>query len=137
MQRRKGRSYEQRIANVMREQWPGIEVRRSSQADRAHQSDVFVAVGPPKLMRLWLELQDARKPTPEAKLAQAERDISESSDRSRLPVVVWHRMGERSSYVTTRLWVLDEVRAEMHAHRHEVVTMPLEQFFDVLSGGVR
>ena len=69
LSRTKGRSYEQRIANVLRAQWPGIEVRRSSQADRAVNSDVYITNAPLKLERLWLECQDSRKPTPTVKLA--------------------------------------------------------------------
>lgn len=136
----KGKTYERRIANVLRAKWPGIEVRRSSQADRAVQSDIYVANGNEKLERIWWELTDARKPDPIDKLEQAERDSRFSSRFgaiSRLPVVVWHRIGERCSYATTRLWVLDAVRGVTSAVRSEAVTMPLEQFLDVLSGGVR
>lgn len=138
MQRRKGRAWEQKVANIFRAKWPGIEVRRSSQADRAAQSDVYVVNGCTKLERLWLECEDARKPDPNKKLKQAEYDIAMSvKNDNRLPVVVWHRIGERTSYATTRLWVLDAVRGVTSPVRSEAVTMPLEQFLDVLSGGVR
>jgi hypothetical protein len=141
----KGKSYERRIANVLRRKWPGIEVRRSSQSDKPYNSDVYVAIGSGVLTQCWFECQDSRKPTPEVKLEQAERDIAGVYNVDwalqevipRLPVVVWHRIGERTSYATTRLWVLDAVRGVTSPVRSEAVTMPLEQFLDVLSGGVR
>lgn len=138
LSRRKGRSYEQRIGRMLREQWPGVEVRRSMQNERAFNSDLYVVGGSSKLERLWLELCDGRKPDPNKKLQQAEYDIAMSAKNdNRLPVVVWHRIGERTSYATTRLWVLDAVRGVTSPVRSEAVTMPLEQFLDVLSGGVR
>ncbi len=137
LSRRKGRAYEQRIGRMLREQWPGVEVRRSMQNERAFNSDLYV-VGNSKLERLWLECEDARKPDPNVKLKQAEYDIAMSArNDNRLPVIVWHRIGERTSYATTRLWVLDAVRGVTAPVRSEAVTMPLEQFLDVLSGGVR
>lgn len=140
MHRRKGADFERKVAALLRKHWPGVIVRRAAQAHAAYESDVFISNGPEKLERLWLELQDARQPTPETKLRQAEHDISSlppDKRALRLPVVVWHRTGERTSFATTRLWVLDAVRAANTEARHEVVTMPLEQFLDVLSGGVR
>jgi hypothetical protein len=116
MQREKGKRFERDIAARLREVFPAADVRRSSQADRAANSDVVIT-GEPLLERLWLELQDARDPTPLVKLQQAERDILEQarvthgmSDCTRLPVVIWHRIRERTNQVTTRLWVLDELR---------------------------
>lgn len=111
MQREKGKRFEREIAGILRERWPSAIVRRASQAERADNPDVFVEGGPPLLGRLWLELQDARKPTPEAKLEQAERDSSawfmrrEERER-RLPIVIWHRLGERSTWATMRLTTL-------------------------------
>jgi hypothetical protein len=112
MQREKGKRFERDIAARLREVFPAADVRRSSQADRAANSDVVIT-GEPLLERLWLELQDARDPTPLVKLQQAERDIElvrRTSVNLRLPVVIWHRIHERASQVTTRLWVLDEIR---------------------------
>jgi hypothetical protein len=112
MQREKGKRFERDIAARLREVFPATDVRRSSQADRAANSDVVIT-GEPLLERLWLELQDARDPTPLAKLQQAERDIAvarRTDVNYRLPIVIWHRIRERASQVTTRLWVLDEIR---------------------------
>jgi len=111
----KGKVFERRIATALREQWPNAVVRRASQADRADNPDVLVEAGPPVLSRLWLELQDARAPTPTDKLKQAERDVARwQSTRMpsvpRLPVVVWHKLAERTIWVTTRMWVLDVLR---------------------------
>ncbi len=129
MQRRKGRRYEQDIANVFREWWPSAVVRRASQAERADNPDVFVADGPPLLKRLWLELTDSRAPNPSEKLWQAERDIAHRVyHRDRLPVVVWHRLRERESHVTTRLWVLDVIRGVTGSVNPLTVTMTLDDF---------
>lgn len=144
LSRTKGRAYEQLIARKLRATFPGADVRRSSQADRAANSDVVVT-GSPVLERLWLELHDARRPIPQRKLEQAERDVSaipkpgDAIGRSigRLPVVIWHRIHERSHQVTTRLWVLDELRGVLRmtdglAGCDSVVTLDLEDFVEIL-----
>lgn len=132
MQREKGKAYERAIARVLRDVFPAATVRRNSQADRAANSDVVIT-GSPLLERLWLELHDARQPVPLAKLEQAERDIVESEKRGgdggRLPVVIWHRIRERCHNVTTRLWVLDELRwGDVSAPDDQVVTLDLGAF---------
>lgn len=111
MQRRKGKSYERTIAIKLRAKWPEAVVRRASQADRAHESDVFVKGACPKQARqVWWELQDSRKPTPLAKLEQAERDIAERCPgEERHAVVVWHQYGCRDSQATMRLVTLAHV----------------------------
>jgi hypothetical protein len=138
MQREKGKAYERAIARVLREVFPAADVRRSSQADRAANSDVVIT-GDPLLERLWLELQDARTPTPAAKLRQAERDIElalrASGRLDRLPVVIWHRIRERSHQVTTRLWVVDELRGMSAGGRAAVVTLDLQAFIELVSRG--
>ena len=148
MQREKGKRFERDIAARLREVFPAADVRRSSQADRAANSDVVVT-GDPLLERLWLELQDARDPTPLAKLQQAERDIAvarRTGVNLRMPVVIWHRIRERASQVTTRLWVLDEIRRrpngafqELAEHRpldvdldEAAVTLDLDAFIAIL-----
>jgi hypothetical protein len=140
MQREKGKAYERAIARVLRAVFPAATVRRSSQADRAANSDVVIT-GDARLERLWLELQDARAPTPEAKLRQAERDLNELARRAtdridRLPVVIWHRIRERSHQVTTRLWVVDELRGvSAIGGRAVVVTLDLRAFIELVSRG--
>lgn len=135
MQRRKGRAYEQRIAALIRGRFPGVECHRSSQADRAYDSDL-VCTGHPVLERLWLELQDARKPTPRAKLEQAEQDVAGSVSIPRLPVVVWHRLGEQSSWATMKLGVLSAllgmVAPVKHAAISSLVTLDLVEFLELL-----
>ena len=129
----KGKTFERKIAAIIRERWPDAMVVRASQGERAHNSDVFIECGPPMLTRLWLECQDSRSPTPRAKLEQAERDIGGSSDPSRIPVVIWHRLGCREIDVMTRLWVLDALRGPLAVRtRYECVAMRLEDFLDLL-----
>ena len=146
MQREKGKSFERAIAAKLRERWPLALVRRASQAERADNPDVFVEGGPPVLERLWLELQDARQPTPAAKLAQAERDASAwfarragpmdpddyRTENHRLPVVVWHRFAERTINVSTRLWVIYELAGVKAMHGSPLVTLDLETFLPML-----
>jgi len=140
MQRRKGKEYERAVALILRSAFPAADVRRTSQADRAGNSDVIVT-GSPLLEQLWLELNDARAPNPLAKLEQAERDIelaAPSNRIRRLPVVIWHRIRERSHQVTTRLWVLDSLRAVPPAPcdgAAVVVTMELQEFIGLLGAG--
>jgi len=143
MQREKGKRFERDIADRIRRRWPKVIVRRSSQAERADNPDVF-AEGDPVLERLWLELQDAKAPTPQAKLAQAERDAAAwCATRGRgvrWPVVVWHRLGERTTWVTLRLAVLLDLVAplpDVQDERQHAVTVTLEAFFDMLEDAPR
>ncbi len=139
LSRVKGKVFERKLAAILRPLWPEAVVRRASQADRAHQADVYVTNGPPLLERLWIEAQDARNPTPLAKLEQAEGDIAESPvalARDRLPVVVWHRYGERTIQATTRLWVLDAMRSQLTRVDDSVVTMGLPEFLALVEQSV-
>jgi hypothetical protein len=110
MSRQKGKTFERRIAAIIRDEWPSAIVRRASQSERADNPDVFIEGGPPLLARLWLELQDARSPDPRGKLAQAEGDVlawqARRATADRLPVVIWHRLGERTTWATLRLSTL-------------------------------
>ena len=119
----KGKVFERRIAAQLRTLWPDAVVRRASQADRAHQSDVCVTGGPPILARLWLELQDSRNPTPLAKLEQAEQDVLSGACFERLPVVIWHRTNERTTHATMRLWVMDVLRGVYRSGSSEDLTV--------------
>ncbi len=139
MQRVKGKRYERSIANVLRRHWPSAIVRRASQAERADNPDVFVEGGPTLLADLWIEAQDARTPTPIAKLQQAERDIESWLRRrphtivNRMPVVIWHRTGERTSNVTTRLWVVDRLRG-LATESMEIITFTMDALECMLIG---
>jgi len=104
-QREKGKAFERRVAAMIRERWPNAIVRRASQAERAHNPDVFVEGGPLILRRLWLELQDSAHPTPHAKLEQARNDVASDPrmyeiGHSRIPVAVTHKRGAREIVVT-------------------------------------
>lgn len=137
LSREKGKRFERHIAGVLRTYWPDAVIRRASQAERADNPDVFIEGGPPVLSRLWLELHDARNPVPMAKLEQAEQDITEWLRRrpmalvNRMPIVIWHRTGERISNVTSRLWVLDELRG-ITSTNMQAVTMQLAFFEGLL-----
>lgn len=161
MQRNKGKRFERDIAARLRSVWPDAVVRRASQAERADNPDVFIEGGPPILARLWLELQDARQPTPDSKLFQAEKDADLYLRRrvggmaspglggypktDRLPVVVWHRLGERTTWATMRLWVLDELRdmfKEQTAGTYRrrtgsLVTMKIDDAIEMLREAVK
>jgi hypothetical protein len=146
MQRRKGRAYEQRVADAFRKAFPFATVRRSSQADRAHAPDVRFEDGPTLLRELWLECQDSRNPTPVAKLEQAERDILDTYT-VRLPVAVWHRTHERDSWCTMRLELLRDLVQEGIAPRgvmvfghpadDHTVTVRLETFIAIVTAALR
>lgn len=110
MQREKGKIFERSIATRLRAAFPGALVRRSSQADRAHASDVVVEPPAPSVIgRVWWECHDAASPRPLDKLAQAERD---THHMNALPVVVWHRKGARSTRATLRFGTLLELVGE-------------------------
>lgn len=100
MQRVKGKVFERRIATLLREAFPRATVRRAQQSAGAREPDVVVEGDCcPALASLWIECQDAREPTPSAKLAQATRDVL-NRDPGRVPVAVTHRTGGRFVYVT-------------------------------------
>jgi Holliday junction resolvase len=144
MQREKGKAFERKIAADLRSRWPTAVIRRASQAERADNPDVFCESGPTVLRRLWLELQDARKPNPLGKLEQAERDVlcwATQRDRGarefegyRFPAVVWHKLAERTVWVTTRLWILDRLRGTSGACTlpESVVTLDWPTFLDMV-----
>lgn len=99
LSREKGHDFERQIARDLRALWPGADVHRSSQADRARESDVVIEGNAPALAKdLWLELQDAREPNPRKKLIQAQGDVRRSSPG--IPVVVWHQLAKRSINVS-------------------------------------
>jgi hypothetical protein len=109
-QREKGKTFERKIAAMIRARWPGALVRRASQAERAHNPDVFIEGGPRILQRLWLELQDSAHPTPIAKLDQAVRDVASdprqyARGEHRLPVAITHRL--RSQEITATIALHD------------------------------
>ena len=138
LSRTKGKVFERKVARAFRKRWPDAIVRRASQAERAHESDVFITGGPPILSRLWLECQDARNPTPLAKLEQAEQDIGFAHNPgwrdTSMPIVVWHKLGAREINVSTRTWMFDELRGMPRGIASDaVLTMTLDDFLDVLT----
>lgn len=119
--RRKGRRFEEQIAQELRQIYdssPLIQemaeaakkkdnrrhrellkkslVRRSDQGRGANEPDLVIEGCP-----CWLELQDARAPTPLKKLEQAEGDTAKIDSRLR-PVAITHKIGSQSIQVMMR-----------------------------------
>ena len=98
LQRTKGKVFERWVAQQFREAYPFLDgVRRSQQGAGAEQSDVTGVPG------LWIECQDAARPTPLAKLVQAERDVAEAKLQGILPIAVVHRAGSSRTSTTVTL----------------------------------
>lgn len=118
LSRNKGKTFERRIAAMLREAFPDLApfIHRSSQAhgdpespgqrsrppgwrpSQTFDSDVTGIPG------LWIECQDAREPTPLAKLMQAERDVRErAKDKTRIPIAIVHRTGTKFDRMTVTM----------------------------------
>lgn len=93
--RDKGKRYERKIARRLRERFPELadNIRRSIQSREAEESDV---TGVPKI---WLECQDAAKPTPRAKLLQAIEDVR-ANNIDAIPVAITHKTRSKTDEVT-------------------------------------
>jgi hypothetical protein len=104
--RRKGHDFERAVASAIRRRWPHLVVRRSQQGHKAFEPDVVV-----EGVNLWTECFIGAKPNPLAKLEQAERD-TERFTETMLPVVVWRKSGERTTWATMRVVVLMESLGE-------------------------
>ena len=140
-QREKGKVFERKIAAVLRTRWPGAIVRRASQAERAHNPDVFIERGPRILERMWLELQDSAQATPAVKLSQATRDVERDPrtyppGQHRLPVAITHRLGSRTVEATLNLGDLMDIVEPSWIHAEDGdITMPLDTFLAIVQRG--
>ena len=125
----KGRSFEQRIATIVRTKWPNAIVRRSQQAHMAYEPDVVIeGEAPIMARRLWLECHDSRAPNPLTKLEQAIRDVEHKP--MSIPTAVCHRLGARTITATLRLSDLITI---MHASwTYDVGPSPVTLAFDDL-----
>lgn len=140
-QRTKGKAFERKVAAIIRARWPGALVRRASQAERAHNPDVFVEGGPKLIQRLWMELQDSATATPAKKLAQAVRDVEAdprtyASGEHRLPVAITHQLGSRTIEATIGLDDLMDIADpdRIHCEEHSIaVTMRLDAFLALIA----
>ena len=96
--RNKGATYERKIATLLRERFPQFkeDIRRSVQSREAEESDVTGIPG------LWLELQHAANPTPDAKLKQAIRDHPPGTK----PIAITHKTRSKSTEVSMQLITL-------------------------------
>jgi hypothetical protein len=138
-QREKGKTFERKVSRIIRARWPGALVRRASQAERAHNPDVFVEGGPRILQRLWMELQDSANPTPHAKLEQARRDVAADPRRyetGRVPVAITHKLGATMIHATMNIGDLMEILDPNRSHVEPgEVTMTLGQLLDFVARG--
>lgn len=143
-QREKGKAFERKVARILRARWRHALVRRASQAERAHNPDVFVEDGPRILQRLWMELQDSARPAPSAKLAQAQRDIAADPRRyelgyHRLPVAITHELGSTRILATMDIndvnTILQSVASARPVEQGEV-TMSLDTLLAFIEHGI-
>lgn len=132
--RRKGGVFERKVAKIVRATFPGVEIRRSTQSERAYNSDIFVDNGPELFKRIWWECNSSRNPQPAKKLEQAERDVKafyEREGKTRLPVVIWHRI--HSPYIHVRITVETLcILQGLYCARQEELDMRLEAFMSIL-----
>lgn len=102
LSRTKGANFERLIARMLREKFPGAEVYRSQQADRAHDPDIVIRGASHAIDNFWPELtcgKHATWSTVKAKMSQAFRDIDRAGS-DRFPVVIWRRQGSREIWAT-------------------------------------
>jgi hypothetical protein len=121
----------------------GLTIRRSSQAERAYESDLIIeGPGVPQwLCDLWVECEHANVPDPWKKLEQAKRDAGLAitrTRRDRMPIVVWRETGKRIIWLSTTLPILCELvgghRAGDGVHGTDLlVTVELGATLDLMS----
>jgi hypothetical protein len=109
--RRKGCAAELVVRDRIRAafpQLPMMTVRRSSQAERAYESDLIIeGPGVPSwILKLWTECEHANNPDPVIKYAQAVRDAERWEKRMqtfRTPIVCWRKTGSRTIWLSTSM----------------------------------
>ena len=104
--RNKGKTFERRVAIVLREAFPEYAeiIRRSVQSREAEESDVAGLPG------CWVECQHAANPTPLKKLEQAEHDVMVAKLYGEiLPIAVTHKTRTKGVFVTLRMHHLDHI----------------------------
>lgn len=127
--RRKGHDFERWVARQLREAYPGTSVYRSMQSDGPHQSDVVISGS-----RLWVECQCSRRPTPLAKLKQAEEDSAMDTAAPKgfwRPLAVWREHGARTTFVTMRYATLSQFTDHVSTWQL-VVTLDFDDFLGML-----
>lgn len=142
--REKGKEFERVVADAMKivfnhhptyfKAYP-LEVRRSSQAERAYEADVIIEspAAPQWLLDMWIECENAKDPKTEDKMAQAIHDAAQATlrtSRQRTPVVVWRPFNTRTIWLSTYASWLDELLGAADSARHPghglLVTAKLE-----------
>jgi len=133
MQRQKGKTFERLVAARLRKRFPTYaeEIKRSIQSRGAvnEGSDV-------QFPGLWIECQDARDPTPRAKLAQAERDniaTNKVSFSDVIPVAVTHKLRARTIQVSMTLGHLNTFAdCNLGERPWTFVTIDFDDWLDLL-----
>lgn len=147
--RSKGKSFELVVRDAIlfafRDSGLTMTIRRSSQAERAYDSDVVV-VGdqlPDFLADVWWECQHSKQPDPPTKYEQAVRDCEVFYDRTRRcrwPVVVWRKHGERTLWLTTELGtivsLLGNPSTTVGRQQKILATVRLDEFLEQLASRV-
>lgn len=143
--RNKGKSFElvirDRVILAFGAQLPNLIVRRSSQAERAHEADLIIEGPgvPTSLSLLWVECEHAKAPDPRAKWAQACRDSAIFTKKMaivRHPVVCWRKNGERTLWATASLDSLSSILGNTLPSNGEtmLVTARLDDLLAAMGG---
>lgn len=143
--RLKGKKFELTVRDHMLAGLPdkSLSIHRTSQADRAWHADLMIesSTAPQWLLDLWVECEHAKEPTPAKKFEQASEDAFKASarcGRTRVPVVIWRRSGERRLWASTSLaWLMNLNGAPLDPlgfcpGAEKLVTMALGDLLDVL-----
>lgn len=142
----KGKSFEREVRDHI---WGAfrhldcLTIRRSSQAERAYESDLIIEGPnvPYHLASLWVECEHANRPNPVRKWAQAIRDCEAyvtRMQRPRVPIICWRATGERTVWLTTTLYNLNLLLLGIGAGSESdaaplLVTTPLTEALAILA----
>ena len=119
-----------------------LTVRRSSQAERAFESDLIIEGPnvPDWLTRLWVECEHANVPDPAKKYAQAQRDADINRirmGRDRTPIVCWRKTASRTIWLSTGLLHLTSLLGFAQAPSNVLVTIELDEVLMLLAHRVK
>lgn len=142
----KGKTFEREVRDHIQRAFAHLDsltIRRSSQAERAYESDLIIEGPniPHHLTTLWVECEHANKPNPIKKYAQAIRDCELyviRMQRPRVPIVCWRGTGERTVRLTTTLFNLNLLLLGIGSGSESeaaplLVTTPLDEALAVLA----
>jgi hypothetical protein len=142
----KGKSFEREVGHHFQTAFkplPALTIRRSSQAERAYESDLIIEGPdvPHYLAALWVECEHSNKPNPNKKFDQAVRDAEiymKRMQRTRVPIVCWRATGERTVWLTTTLYNMNLLLLDIGAGSASdaaplLVTTPLDEALGILA----